>query len=114
MSGSPRLVLPISTDGTTEVCCPECDSTYCHPVAVEVNPAGTYPGSLTVNHSGISLDKSKKPVGRGVTIELSFFCEECGGIFRVNFHFHKGTTWTTVTEVPASQVGQEPYVIWRD
>jgi hypothetical protein len=89
--------------------CPVCGFEYIHPVAVRVNPAGAFPGSVSVTAEGIFLDKTTHPVGRGVMMELYFVCESQHR-FMIEFRFHKGNTHTTLRVLPDG----DGRTIWRN
>jgi hypothetical protein len=94
---------------TNLVRCPKCGQEFVHPVAVRVNPAGAYPGSVEVRHDGLHLDRASAAEGRGVRISVCFRCESGHG-FSMELLFHKGTTYTQL----ALQTAPWPDTIWRD
>jgi hypothetical protein len=97
------------SDFNAAMVCPVCGLENIHPVAVRVNPAGAFPGSVGVTVDGIFLDKTALPSGRGVVMELYFACESQHR-FAMEFRFHKGSTYTTL-RVLSDGVER---TIWRD
>jgi hypothetical protein len=99
--------------------CPVCGTAWVHPVAVLVNPAGKLPGSVLVTEDGLHIDRTAKPDGRGVYVQLVFDCETGAHSFVYGLHFHKGMTYLKVdaTDIPIDATGlfhTGCKTIWRD
>jgi hypothetical protein len=92
--------------------CPVCGCQNVHPVKVLVNPAGNASGLVEISIDGLSWDKTIRPDGRGVRIELSFACE-AGHAFTLEFHFHKGGTYTAFIRLADVPIDAN-LTIWRD
>lgn len=103
--------VPVLKDGEqTRLLCPLCGGDYLHPIRVRCRPPGRVLGDLVVDPSGLHLDATAEPIGRGVRIGLSFWCECCDGQFTYVFHFHKG--WTLFETM--IRTAMPPSTLWRD
>lgn len=96
-------------DKDTSVTC-ACGSNNCHPTLVRVNQGGKVT-HVTRDRVGSELGP---PSGRGTSIAIEFYCEDCPRIFLVVYQFHKGTTYTG--RVPGAERKEEapPREMWRD
>ena len=56
------------------------------------------------------------PSGRGSSVAVHFYCEECPALFAAAFQFHKGGTYSSPVVVGAGVVGESPPggELWRD
>jgi hypothetical protein len=90
--------------------CPHCGGTNVHPTSIRCNPAGSLPGEVIIEAGGILWNPDVDPDGRGVRIEIVFWCEN-DHPFGAVLHFHKGTTFTTWTCEPDDPPRE---TIWRD
>jgi hypothetical protein len=102
--------IPVVADPTPVLACPRCGRTNTHPTSVRCNPAGSLPGEVVIEDDGILWNPAVEPDGRGVRIELVFWCE-AGHPFGVVFHFHKGRTHVVRTCDPDDPPSE---TIWRD
>ena len=91
--------------------CPYCGFEMVHPFGVSVNAGGEW---THINSEGRKYGMGK-PWGRGVYIELRFYCEQ-GCIWREWYHFHKGSTFIGNEFVAKMDVNSDefPSTIWRD
>jgi len=109
-SSSCSRAVPVLSDGTnTRLLCPECGNDYVHPIATSCRPPGRIPGELVVDSKGVHLDHSVTPLGSGVHIGVSFWCESCHHQFTYTFHFHEGWTLFEQVEGPTDF----PDTLWR-
>ncbi len=107
-----RLIslIPVVLDSEPVLACPLCGQVEVHPTSVRCNPAGELPGQVRIEEPGVLWNGNAEPDGRGVRIDLFFWCER-GHTFAVSFHFHKGRTLVKRTLDPADPPSK---TIWRN
>ena len=95
--------------------CPICGCDYTHPIGVLTFPIGKAKTAVVVTDQGVKYWNNAEPLGRGVTIEVLFRCENLH-IFTWRLNFCKGNTSFDI--IPGSDKiakGLEQYdTIWRD
>jgi hypothetical protein len=107
-----RLIslIPVVFDQEPVLACPHCGGINIHPTSVRCNPAGDLPGQVRIEESGVLWNGNAEPDGRGVRIDLVFWCER-GHSFGLVFHFQKGNTLVKRNMSPADPPTE---TIWRN
>lgn len=110
MSGQSCMRTLVETFGE-KLICPFCGWEWVHPIGVSCNPSGKHGGYLFINSGGVKQVPNFPRQGRGVHIELIFYCER-GHKFKYELSFHKGNTNLKRESLPAPTQWEE--TIWRD
>ena len=84
-------LIPVVLEYEPMLACPHCGEVNIHPTSVRCNPAGELHGQVRIEEPGVLWNGNAEPDGRGVRMELMFWCES-GHAFAVEFHFQKGNT----------------------
>ena len=111
----PKELIPTSCEPSCDpvMACPVCGGEHTHPVRLTCRSPGTAKGLVVIDSDGLSIDPRVPPQDRGVSIELTFVCEQ-SHLFQYRLHFHKGNTFVTRrTRHLLGDVMDRPSVIWR-
>ncbi len=111
----PKELIPTGrkTSCDPAMACPVCGDEYVHPVRLACWSPGTANGLVVIDSDGLTVDPHAPPMDRGVTIDLTFVCEQ-GHLFQYRLHFHKGNTFVTRrTRHLLGDVMDRRSVIWR-
>ena len=94
-----------------QIChCPACGGSYVHLGAVTVEQG---PEVAIVRASGVTTGLREEPWGRGSTVRILAWCEECPATHAIVVAFHKGQTKRRL-EVVGSRGDDEPKEeLWR-
>ena len=97
----------VSTDEV--VTCPACGGEKMHPSKVRVNQGG----QVMTTREGEYYRSVSKPSGRGTSIGVRFWCEECPAVHTFVLQFHKGRTFAGYIRDP-DRICDEVEGLWRD
>jgi hypothetical protein len=99
---------PVAADDVS--CCKACGGENLHLARVRVNQGGAI---CTIDESGPTESRGA-PSGRGTSIGITVWCEDCPATHIIVFQFHKGTLLNGVTRGEDREAPDRGEEMWRD